>query len=826
MRENKRVDRQPRAWWQWVLGIGLIGAAVVVGLVSYVPAFRLDRRPTQAVPPREIRVAADMKPADVVPSAPGEYAGANLLVVTFDTTRADRIGCYGNDEIRTPAVDRLAREGVLFSKALAPAPTTLPSHASVMTGLYPYHHGARANGLYRLDEEHITLGEVLSEQGYSTGAVVSAFVLDSQFGIDQGIREFDDDMGGEREFDSFEIPERAADKTTKRAESWLRMHRDSPFFLWVHYYDPHFPYEAPRPFSDQYDVAYDAEIAFADFELGRLLAVLDELELTDNTLVVLAGDHGEGLGQHNEEAHACLIYESTMQVPLIMRCGERLGGGVHISREVSLVDIVPTVLAMLGVEPPQDLDGIDLTQPATAPRPIFLETLQGLADHGWAALLGVREGSMKYIYGPEVELYDLDRDPYEEEDLAAARPQLAATMQKRLEAFFGEDLEQAASAGPAQALSPDAIAKLEALGYLRGAGDAPSAPARRPHPKDMIPLMAQIQQAMALEKRQGLDAMITRLEEILEEHPDLYHARHLLGKAYFKRGDVDLAEQEFIECLNIRPDHARPLMSLARLKTSEREIDDARTLYRQVVEEHPEHIVAVNEFGMWLLQQGEYGESVEMLTRALRLQPRDQNLPDVLTDAMLGIGRGEEAKALFREMLAEEPDLPMVRNGLARILVAEGNMAEAIAVLREGVELSPDELALRNNLAYLLATCTQEEFRRPVEAVVMLEYVCEQTGYQDPRYLHTLAMVYAAVLRVDEAIAVAERARKIASESDREEFLQLAPALGQSLEHYRMMKARGISPQLMGLPPEGIEGEAAEAVEAPVVSEQPAGGDE
>jgi arylsulfatase A-like enzyme len=482
MRETKSVERQPRAWWQWVLGIGLIGAAVVIGLISYVPALQLGRRHPPSVPPREIRVAADMKPADVVPASPGELAGSNLLVVTLDTTRADRIGCYGNDEIRTPAVDRLAREGVLFSQAVAPAPTTLPSHASVMTGLYPYHHGARANGLYRLDEEHVTLAETLSGAGYTTGAIVSAFVLDSQFGIDQGFRDFDDDVGGDDDLGAFEMPERAADTTAKRAESWLRTHTEEKFFLWVHFYDPHFPYQAPKPFSDDYAVAYDAEIAFADFQLGRLLAVVDELGLTDNTLVVLAGDHGEGLGQHDEEAHACLIYESTMQVPLIMRCGQRLGGGVHISREVSLVDIAPTVLAMLGVEQPQGLDGVDLTQPDTGPRPIFLETLQGLADHGWAALLGVREGSMKYIYGPEVELYDLSRDPFEENDLATARPKLTAAMQQRLEDFFGEDLEQAASAGPAQALSPDAIAKLEALGYLRGIGDAASAAAARPHP--------------------------------------------------------------------------------------------------------------------------------------------------------------------------------------------------------------------------------------------------------------------------------------------------------------------------------------------------------
>jgi arylsulfatase A-like enzyme/Flp pilus assembly protein TadD len=810
-----------------VLGLGLIGAAVVLGLINYVPGLRPQRLVLPAVAPLEIRVAEDMQPAEVVPSAPGEFAGSNLLVVTLDTTRADRIGCYGNDDIRTPAVDRVAREGVLFSRAVAPAPTTLPAHASLMTGLYPYHHGARANGLYRLDEPQVTLAEILAAKGYVTGAMVSSFVLDSQFGIDQGFRDFDDDVGGPEDLASFHMSERTADATTQRAESWLRTHADESFFLWVHYYDPHFPYEAPRPFSDDFSVPYDAEIAFADFHLGRLLAVLDELGLTDTTLVVVAGDHGEGLGQHDEAAHACLIYESTMQVPLVMRCGERLGGGVHIDREVSLVDVAPTVLSMLGVEQPEGLDGVDLTRPAAGPRPIFLETLQGLSDHGWAALLGVREGAMKYIYGPEAELYDLARDPFEQNDLLLSRPQVAEAMRQRLETFFGEDLEEAASAGPAHALSAEAMAKLEALGYLRGAGAGASAPTARPHPKHMIPLMHRIQLALALERAQGLDAMIAELEDILDEHPDLYMARQYLGRAFVKKGDLDRAEAEFIECLNLRPDHAKPLMSLARLKTDQRRLDEARELYRQVVEEHPDHIVAVNEFGMWLLQQGEYGEAVDVLTRALRIQPRDPHLPDVLTDAMLAIGRVGEAEALLGELLETQANLPMVRNSLARILTADGRVGEAIALLREGVELAPKELALVNNLAFLMATSIQEEFRRPIEAVVMLEHVCEESGYQNPAYMHTLALVYSSLLRVDEAIAVAERALKIATTSDDPEFQQLAPAIGQSLEQYRALKAQGISPQLLGVRPPTADQKPAdgEAGTPPPADEAPDGGD-
>jgi arylsulfatase A-like enzyme/Tfp pilus assembly protein PilF len=754
------------------------------------------------VPPREIRVAADMKPADVVPARPGEYAGANLLIVTFDTTRADRLGCYGNDEIRTPAVDRLAREGVMFTKAVAPSPTTLPSHASIMTGLYPVRHGARANGVYRLAEEHLTLGEILSGHGYATGAMVSAFVLESQFGIDQGFRDFDDETEDTGNRGGFEVAERAADATTERAEAWLRQKADGPFFLWVHYYDPHLPYEAPAPFRDQYALSYDAEIAFADFNLGRLLAVVDELGLTDNTLVVLAGDHGEGLGQHDEASHACLIYDSTMHVPLVMRCGDRLGGGVYMDREVSLVDIAPTVLTMLGVEVPEGLDGADLTRPAVGPRPIFFETFQGLADHGWAPLLGIREGSLKYIYGPETELYDLSQDPFEARDLAGSRPQVAAALQQRLQDFYGESLEQAASSPPAAVPDAEALAKLRALGYLGGAGAEASAPAERPHPKRMIPLMAEVLQAQALEATEGRDAMVARLEEIVDEHPDFYYARHLLGRTFDEQGDIEAAEAEFVECLRIRPDHAKSLLSLARLNTRAKRLDEARTLYRRTLELHPNHIIAVNEYAVWLVQQGEFSEAYEMLTRALRMQPRDHGLPDILVDVGIVINRTDEVVALFRELLEDDPGLPMVRNGLARIHLSRGEFADAIALLRDGIEAAPDEHGLINNLAYLLATCPDENLRRPIEAIVMLESLCADTGYQDPTHLHTLAMVYANALRMDEAITVAERAKKIAATSDDPEHAKLAPAIGRTLEQYRLMKEQGLGSELHWIPAE------------------------
>lgn len=791
-----RPVRRERAWWQWVLGVGLIGTAGVFAVLRYFPGLGRSPNPQQQlqrpVEPREVRLSTSLQPSDVVPAAPGELAGSNLLLVTFDTTRADRIGCYGNDEIDTPSLDRIAAEGVVFSKVLAPSPTTLPSHSSMMTGLYPFHHGARANNTFRLGGHNRTLAEILTDEGYATGAAVSATVLDAQFGIDQGFRDYDDEMEEGGEGDLRKIAQRKGDRTTDRAEEWLRKHADEKFFMWVHLYDPHAPYQAPDAYNERYDLPYDAEIAFTDAQLGRLLALLDELRLTEDTLVVVAGDHGEGLGQHREAEHACLIYDSTLHVPLVMRCGRKLGGGVQVSRWVSLVDLTPTILTLLGVESPDRLDGMDLTQPAPAgPRTVYSETLQGLADHGWAALLGVHEDGAKLIYGPRLEVYDLTEDPFEEDNLVDDLPELAASLETRLRAFYGDDLEKALSAKPTHQPSPEMLARLQSLGYLAGGAADMSSPADRPHPLDMMPALARVTAVLGAEEEIGLENVITRLERIARNNPDFATVYRHLGQAYMKNGDPEEAEAAFARCIEIRPGDPQPYLALAGLKVQQRRIDEAIVLHRQVIEIAPDHFGALFGLAKLLLSQGEYAEAADLMAQALEVRPRDKAVPDMLTDALIVVDRADEAVAIFERHLEADPNLPMVRNGLARLLAARQQFAEAADLLREGLRLAPDQYELANNLAFMLCTCPVMEIRKPVEAIVLMERVCEETRYEDPRYMHTLSLLYATMNRMDEAITMAERARTIASASKDPALAQLAPTIGLSIQRYERQKAAG-----------------------------------
>ncbi|MCZ6699294.1 MAG: sulfatase-like hydrolase/transferase [Planctomycetota bacterium] len=789
---TQAATKRPRALWQWVLGIGLLGCAGVLTAMRYMP--RTQEHKTLNVEPKPIRIAADFETRDALPAKRGDFENCNLLIVTFDTTRADRIGCYGNAEIKTPNIDRLAHEGVIFSRVTAPAPITLPSHATIMTGLYPVHHGARANSRFRLADRNETLAEVLESNGFRTAAAVSSFILDSRFGIDQGFDEYDDKMEGLPDKGALAVPDRPADETNEIALEWLRKHAGDRFFLWTHFYDPHHPWHPPEPFASEYKLPYDAEIAFADSQLGELLDLLDELGLTENTLVVFAGDHGEGLGQHDEVTHAFLIYESTIQVPLIIRCGSRLGGRTHIARPVGLVDIMPTVLSLLGIDAPVKMDGVDLTQPPKADgRPLFMESTQALADHGWSSLLGVMEGTTKYIYGPIEELYDLSKDPFEQDDLAARQPDRVAAMKAHLVEFYGDDLTAAGMVQPTEELTAEELAKLRSLGYAGGTGEIPDL-VDRPHPKTMMKLLARAYQSRGIEREQGADAAIAYLEELVQEHPDFTVGLERLGVLYARNDKPDQAEEAFAQSLNARPDRVQPVFLLAGLNKNRGKTSEAIELYRQVARRSPQDFGALRALAEMLLERGEYGEAAEYLIRALPVRPRSEDVPDLLVTALSATGRAEEAIGLLNEQLEREPNLPMVRNALARALTGRQQFKEAVAVLREGMKLAPDRRKLGNNLAILLVTCPDEEIRNPHEAIPLVERLCDQTRYQDPRYLNTLSLVYSTVRRIDEAVAVAEKALRIASESDRPEFSKLAPSIGLALETYKQAQRAGVNP--------------------------------
>lgn len=415
----------------------------------------------------------------------GQREQWNVVLVTFDTTRADYLGCYGNQNIQTPTVDRLAVEGVLFERAITPIPITLPSHATIMTGKTPFAHGIRDNGLFVLGQNQITLAEVLRARGYRTAAAVASFPLTSQFGIHQGFDLFDDnldtpyqDLYGRRIFPKERLffDERKAARVNEAVLPWLEENHDQPFFLWVHYFDPHHPHEPPIPYNQLYaHDPYGGEIAYTDESLGVLMANLKRLGVYDKTLIVFTSDHGEGMGEHNEATHSLLVYNATLHVPLIVKAP---GGaqGRRISQRVGTVDIFPTVLDFLGMTPGDDVQGQSLaallkkqSELATVPEvPLYAETLSPRLSQNWGELRALFEGRYKYIHGPRPELFDLTEDPHELADLIQTQPEIAAALRNKLQRYLTQ--HSVPDMDSSTALDEETAERLMALGYIQSSG--------------------------------------------------------------------------------------------------------------------------------------------------------------------------------------------------------------------------------------------------------------------------------------------------------------------------------------------------------------------
>ena len=388
----------------------------------------------------------------------------NVVIITLDTTRADRLSPYGFMSARMPNLERLAAEGVMFRQAMTVAPLTLPAHASLMTGLLPVTHGVRDNADGALDEQQMTLAEVLRTRGYATGAFVGSVVLQSDRGLAQGF----DSYGDVRATDGGGLQprrQRPGNEVVDEALEWLSQHANGAFFLWAHLYDAHAPYEAPDPYRAGDVDPYVAELLFADAQIGRLLDALDRLRLSDRTIVVVAGDHGEGLGDHGEATHGNMLYDTVLHVPLLVRAPRVRPR--QVIDTVRLVDVMPTVLSLLNIEGPSS-DGVSLG-PALEGRPMELESYaESLYPTrlGQPAVRALREGRFKIIVGPGVELYDLDRDPFEEHNVASQRVQTVDAMRARLVRVSGLAPGTEADVKWADQISTEVRQRLAALGYV------------------------------------------------------------------------------------------------------------------------------------------------------------------------------------------------------------------------------------------------------------------------------------------------------------------------------------------------------------------------
>jgi choline-sulfatase len=589
--------------------------------------------------------------------APPPPVARNLVIITIDTLRADRVGAYGYSAARTPAMDRLAREGVMFTHAYAVAPITLTSHASLMTGRYPAGHGARHNGM-RIDLRTPTLADTLARAGFATAAFIAAYPLDRRFGLIKGFQTYGDRMPPSR--DGRVVNERPGREVVDQALEWLAGHRGDRFFLWVHLFEPHTPYGNP---SDQRGLSaaarYDEDVAEADSQAARVVDALGAAR--SSTLLVVAADHGEAFGEHGEIGHSIFVYDTTVRVPLIVT-GPNLPAGRTIADPVALIDIAPTTLRQLGV-PAFDADGVDLQPVMTGTplpaRELYAESFAPLLDFAWSPLQAIRAGRWKYIDAPHPELYDVTADPGETRNLSDREPQRSADLHARVAAHSGGGLQST------DTIDPDARARLQALGYAAGAAGA-STRGARPDPKDRRSEAARLAQIASGELTGK--ALEPALRAVLADDARNPQANLRLGYVLLDSGRCRAATEHFRLAIAEHLPSADAHLGLAACEVAQRHFQAAAAALREAERIEPGNPVVVANLGMVLSDSGQPAQAIAPLQRALTIDPDLHQARFALAIAFARAGRPADAASTADELLRRLPADAPQRGEVERLI--------------------------------------------------------------------------------------------------------------------------------------------------------------
>jgi arylsulfatase A-like enzyme/tetratricopeptide (TPR) repeat protein len=686
----------------------------------------------------------------------------NLILITLDTTRRDRLSCYGYPKKTTPNLDDLAADGILFEEAFTPVPITLPSHATILTGLYPFQHGARHNGSYVLSDSLTTLAEMLRSKGYRTGAVLAAFPVDRRFGLAQGFDDYEDRIPALSGSGGGETVERRAPEVTRLALAYLDRQGERPFFLWVHYFDPHASYRPPEPFASRfYGDPYAGEIAAMDASIGDLLKGLESRGLRDRTVLLVAGDHGEGLGDHGEPTHTLLIYGATQKVPLLAwfpRAGTWAGDpwrGRRVRGAVGLIDLLPTAWNALGFErgelpPIAGRSLLPLVEGAAHGHDwLYHETLAPELDYGMGELRGLQIGSWKYIRGTQPELFDLDRDPGEIENLADREGERVRTM----EAGLAKILEAERPAHALGDISEETIEKLRALGYMQG-GPPPSRVARD-DAGDKSGLGKETARAQSLAEAGRVEEAVALLDSILGAHPETHMALRLRAAylAQLARGTESLEayEKALADCRGC-PSEFRLLQEQAGALLAVGRTEEALRRVRVLLEARPEEQGLHILLGQAHEKLGDAAAARDAYEREASLFPHHPEASVRLGGLFASQGRAADAERAYRKAIENDPGSVDALVLLSELLGRSGRKGEAEELADRALALRPESPAAHHRKAWLL-----REAGRKAEALPHFEAAARgQPGNAIVQY--ELGSLYGELGRNEEARFCYEKA--------------------------------------------------------------------
>jgi arylsulfatase A-like enzyme/Tfp pilus assembly protein PilF len=686
----------------------------------------------------------------------GSYKDYNILLITLDTLRADRLPMFGYKEVKTPALDEFASESFMFTDAISHAPLTLPSHTSMLTGKLPIGHGIRDNSGFILDPAETTLAEMLKAQGYATAAFVSAFVLDSRWQLDQGFDFY---------YDNFNIAQfkdispgdiqRPGEETEIEASHWIEANKDRKFFAWVHFYDPHDSYNPPEPYLTEYaGRPYDGEIAYTDEQVGKLLKKLEDWKIKDRTIVIIAADHGEGLGDHNEVTHAMFVYNTTQHVPFLIRIPG--AGASKVKDVVRLMDLMPTVLDLLGLPVPQDVQGKSLMPMMKGEndsrRTAYSESIYAEVHYGWSPLESITTHQYKYIDAPQAELYDRLSDPGETKNLIGEKASIAKVLKDQLNEIKSLNSRKDL-AGPMK-MDPDTEEKLRALGYI-GTTAISTPESRKIDPKSKIHLARAIQESFdairAGKPQDGLD----KIQTVLNEDPSMIDGHFCAGVAYLGLNKIDQGIDELMKTLAMRPDHTMALYNIGYANEMKGNLNEARNWYEKVLLHEPKHQFATlklahiyRQLNMPDQARPFYLQAVKSYEEALQSTKGEKaksNLYSTLGEIYFGAGEVLKAEENFRAAIQLTPERKDLYYNLAQIYEVKGDVAGAVDAYKREVEVDPQNFKAFNNLGLIYKNTNRLD-----EAVFCFQKVVELEP-EDPRGYILLANTFQKLGRGDEA---------------------------------------------------------------------------
>jgi arylsulfatase A-like enzyme/Tfp pilus assembly protein PilF len=654
----------------------------------------------------------------------------HIILISIDTCRADYLSCYGYPLRTTPNIDRFAQENILFTNAVSPVPVTLPAHCTMLTGVIPPYHGVHYNIGCKLGPASVTLPEILGSKGFSTAAFISSLVLDSKFGLSQGFNTYNGDFNNMRH--GLYSNERRAEQTNSLAFKWLEKNRDKKFFLFLHYYDPHYEYKPPEPFASRFaDNLYAGEIAYVDYCLGRLINKLKELGLYQSALMVITSDHGEMLGEHGEDTHMYFIYQSAIKVPLIFKL-PGFNKPAKIDSLVGLIDIVPTICSFLGLNTPKEVDGQDLCPYfygkglSDMKRYLYSESLVPFSI-GANSLRAVLTERWKYIQTTRPELYDLVKDEREMNNLIKQQPRQAHLLKEQLKRILL--LRKRQNNQSRLDLDEKTLKQLESLGYVGTVNKEVEFDKSKEDPKDLIEFFNSGQVVRRLVFQKKFEEARALCEKLLSRRPDLKDLQLLMAEIHSYLG-MAMAGQEK---LDLAVDH-----------------------FKKAIEINPEMLQTYSDLAWVFSKQKKFSE----------------------------------VSACYEKLLEIDPNQAVVLDRLGEAYYYQGQINRAFNCWEKALKFKPDWIEVLNILAWVKATHEDIRFRNPAQAVRLAQRACKLTNNRNPVMLNTLAAAYAAAGNFTDAVKTAERTLKLALAAGKNE---LVGNIRNHLELYKKGRAYYIS---------------------------------